>query len=142
LLTARELELTKELERLDRPPWGQAAAALAELGAAFAAMDRSRMATAYANLHAVIHRGADPAAAYEAVWSELRELFQEKAKLSQAESKRSAVLGGYVAVQDVMAVLMGMLEAVKENVPDRKARQKIQDRYNVLIGSYGNGNGR
>ena len=42
----------------------------------------------------------------------------------------------FVAADDFLAVLTGLLTAVKENVTDQDARKRIQDRYNQLLLSY------
>jgi hypothetical protein len=139
LLTARELELTRQLAEMDSPPWSQAVDALVDFEEALASKDRQRIGQALAALRSIIRRGEEPGSKYEAVWAELRELVQEKAKVTTGENKRLELIGGYVSINALMLVLQGILEAVRANVSDMKARQAIQTRYNELVGGHGQG---
>jgi hypothetical protein len=53
--------------------------------------------------------------------------------VTSAESRRLLSLGGFVAISDMMAVLMGLLDCVRQNVSDMRARQAIQNRFNELV---------
>ncbi len=133
LLCARELELTRQLARMESPPWGQAVDALNDHILAKQTGGRAKAEKALAHLQEVIRRGADPAAAYDATWAELRAIMQERAKLAVAEHRRLETVRAYVTVEELVGVLVGMLEVVRANVEDMRVRQVIQVKFNELI---------
>jgi hypothetical protein len=135
LLTTREMELTRQLSEMEAPAWNQAVTVLGELETAMESKDKTGLQKAFGDLKQIIRDGADGIAKYSQTWSELRQVIQEKARLSQAESKRLEQVGGYVKTEDLMLVLFGILEAVKTHVQDSNARQAIQTRFNALIDS-------
>jgi hypothetical protein len=131
LLRTREMELIRQLGQMEVPPWGRAVDALVTLENAM--RDKHQVKEAWANLSNVIRQGASSAGTYEATWEELRAIIQEETKVSQTEVRRMLAVGAFVRTEDLMTVLRGMLEAVRANVPEVKARQAIQSRFNQLI---------
>lgn len=128
LITARALELTKQLDS-EPPPWGKVVDLLVsceqEQGDDFKA--------AFASLAKAVREGMDKTERYEKTWAELRQIMLEKAKLTQAEHKRLEVLGGLLKLDDVLAVLCRLLEAVRIHVQDMDARQAIQAEFDEII---------
>jgi hypothetical protein len=53
--------------------------------------------------------------------------------LRQGHAPEEEKIGGYVSIQDLLGVLLGMMEAVRQNVADMRARQAVQLRFNELI---------
>jgi hypothetical protein len=133
LIALRKLELVKRLSR-PLPPWNRAVAAFRDYESALESGNAERVAESLEALRLVLTEGADAHAAYERTWNQLRELVQEKGKLSQVESKRMAVVAGYVSVTQLVAVLTAVLSEVKERVRDRVALQAIQNRVDQLMG--------
>jgi hypothetical protein len=134
LLASREMELTRDLAATEGPPWEQVVGALVDVENVMAAGDQDQSKVALSELAKIVREGADQGGRYATVWAELRQVILERTKVAQAEHKRMELVGGYVAVQDLMAVLMGLLEAVRQHVTDMRARQAIQNRFNELIG--------
>jgi hypothetical protein len=135
LLTARQLELAADLVKTQGPPWQAAVEALNDLVTA----RRADKAEKLARLSQIIRSGAEAATAYSSTWASLREVIQERTRVVTAESKRFAELGATVRAEDMMGVLVGLLEAVHQNVTDAKARNAIQNRFNQLLEAKRNG---
>jgi hypothetical protein len=133
LLATRELELVRRLRDQEVPPWGRAVDALVDLEAAVRGDDKERASDALTALATIMREGTEKANNYEATWHLLQEIFQQKAKLTLAESKHLALLGGYVKLRDLVAVIVSILQVVRENVADGKARQVIQDRVGMIM---------
>jgi hypothetical protein len=133
LLATRELELVRRLRDQEVPPWGRAVDALVDLEAAMRGDDKERASDALTALATIMREGTEKANNYEATWHLLQEIFQQKAKLTLAESKHLALLGGYVKLRDLVAVIVSILQVIRENVPDVKARQTIQNRVGQIM---------
>src|SRR5262249_13022945 len=93
LLAAREMELAKELSKTEAPPWEQAVDRLVDVENAVTTGDPEVTWETLASLAHLLRTGADQGAKYAAVWTELREVIQERAKLTVAEQKRLESLG-------------------------------------------------
>lgn len=133
LLEARELELTRKLGELQAPQWTKAAQALVEYEKSLTSNDQNAIAKGLTTLRTTICKGADGSVTYQQTWEELRDLIQDRTKVAQAENKRLADIGGFVTVEDMMGVLLGLLAAVRDHVADKSARQAIQMRFDQLI---------
>jgi hypothetical protein len=133
LLATRELELTKRLG--EQVPWGRAVDDLVDLEACLRNEDRDKTLAALAVLTHTLREGNAQAQVYESTWHELREVLQEKARLALAESKRVALLGGFVRLKDLVGVLVSILQVIREHVSDPKARQAITNRVGHIMKS-------
>jgi hypothetical protein len=140
LLSARELELIRGLGEDESPPWGRVVDALVDYERSLAGNDAAKREQALANLKTMLRQGAEQAQRYESTWHKLQELFQEKSRLTTAESKREQQLNQYVALTDLLALLTSLMACIRENVPDVGARQRIQDRYRELVNGYAHRN--
>jgi hypothetical protein len=127
------MELTKQLAQLETPPWTTTVEALNDYILALKCKDKAKTAKTLTKLQKTVREGADPAENYESAWKELREILQEKAKLVAGENRRLENIGGFVRTEELMIVLYGLLECIRENVDDMSVRDIIQRKFNELI---------
>ena len=113
LLTLRISTLLGRLED-SAPPWELV---LRKWGEA-AQRAGGSLGPEFDELRAVICDGVASAVAERQVWDELRSLVQEKTRTAAAEWSRLRDLQGLVKLDQVMALVRGVLEAVRSNVTD------------------------
>lgn len=113
LLTVRIAGLLTKLES-SAPPWETI---LVKWGEA-AAKAGGSLGPEFDELRTLMCEGAAAAVEERAVWGELRELIQEKTRTASAEWSRLRDLQGLVKLDQVLAMLRGVLEAVRANVAD------------------------
>ena len=136
LLTARTIVLLDKLNAAEAPPWGDAVEAFNDVVTAKDDVARQQALDA---LGKVIREGAGAARLQASVWAELREVIQEKAKVTKAENDRLAQLEATITVPQAVGLLQALLEEVRVVVPDetldgRKKLDRIQRRVNELLG--------
>jgi hypothetical protein len=110
VLTVRETELLDQLEKYPPPPWGDVQRALADY--LFAPAENK--AASLERLRDAVQRGPDAAQTYSRTWLELREVFQEKAKLVAVEWKRLADMKALVQVDEVIGLFMSAMDLLRE----------------------------
>jgi hypothetical protein len=130
LQSTRIAELLGQLRDHDTPAWTELDAALDALAVA-----RGKEATAAAldHLATLIRTGAASARARDEIWYEVRELCQEKAKVSSAESRRLADLQGTVRVEDALLFARALLNAARDEVKDPEVLRRVQHRCLSLL---------
>jgi hypothetical protein len=114
-LVALEVKVYEEMDRTEAPPWGQAVEALNDYKCA---QTDDGKAAALANLENVVRTGADAAASYEATEAKLRALFQERAKLVAAESRRMHEMDQFLTKERAAELGMMVMLAVRNAVLD------------------------
>jgi hypothetical protein len=115
-------ELLARLDKVKVPPWKLLAAALKKVEMARNPDEREARLEF---LFALIRTGADAFASHERTWRELRELFQERAKLVQVEHRIVQDAATTLTAEDAMALISGLLAAVKEVVLDRLGNVQV-----------------
>jgi hypothetical protein len=131
LQTARMDDLLAQLSRQEGPAWTTLVLALDLVQLA-----RSKgqgIDAALAALDGLIRSGAACARTREATWAELRALMVEKARVSAAESKRLAIMNGYITVEQGMLFVTALLTAARETVTDKVMLRKLQERTLMLL---------
>jgi hypothetical protein len=114
-LVALEVKAYEEMDRAEAPPWDQAVEALNDLKCAKG--DAARQA-ALANLESIVRTGADAAASYEATEAKLRQLFQERAKLVAAESRRLHEMDQFLTKERAAELGIMVMLALRDAVLD------------------------
>jgi hypothetical protein len=130
MLGVREMELTRRMSLAKPPAWVAANLLMSEWEAC---EDDQQAAQLRDKLRVLLKEGANAFHAYEGAWAEIREVMQEKAKLALAEHRRTEAQGGYVRLNDMMTVILGLLAVVKETVHDHVALKVIQTRFNSIL---------
>ena len=110
VLIAREAQIYERMEKFPPVPWGNLNMLGKKLDKAKSVAERIRLVT---ELREMIEQGANMAAVQRSCWAELREVFQEKAKLIVAESKRLGELQAQMPGEQVILLIRAILETVK-----------------------------
>jgi hypothetical protein len=74
-----------------------------------------------------------PGPAYEVVWTELRDVIRDKAKVTAAEVRRLVTLGGVVTTEQALLFARALLTAAREVVTDRGQLRRLQHRCLQLL---------
>jgi hypothetical protein len=126
LQTARLDDLLAQLAREEGPAWTTLVLALDILQ--LARTKGEVIDAALATLDHLIRSGAACARTRTELWSEVRALVVEKARVSAAESKRLADLSGTVTVEQALLWARALLAAAREVVTDRDQLRRLQER--------------
>ena len=125
LQTLRMTSLIMELEK-EPPPWEELQVAFR----AWAGASESSKMEAMNKLVELVQTGVSVTVDRKKVWEELRQIIQEKTRTASAEWGRLHDLNGLVKLETVMAMWRGMLEAVREKIPDR---EQLKDVVSVVM---------
>ena len=112
LLQARQIALVETLEANPAPPW-------ADVLAAASAGDMERVVE-------LARAGVSVQLLESTVWTELRELIQEKSKVSALEAKRVESLHLTMTREDAMKLVAGLIDAVTQHVKDPDTIRAIE----------------
>jgi hypothetical protein len=74
-----------------------------------------------------------PGPDYGAVWTELRDVIQDKAKVTAAEVRRLIKLQGVVTVEQALLFARALLTAAREVVTDRDQLRRLQEKALMLL---------
>jgi hypothetical protein len=129
--SARIADLLDQVSRGDGPTWGSLVLAADAYQMAKSKGQDTGAAADY--LDALVRDGAACARTREATWAELRGLMQDKTKTAAAESKRLAVLNGYVTVEQALLFVTALLAAAKEVVADKVVLRALQEKMLLLL---------
>jgi len=107
--------------------WGLAVAAMGRLERAGDDLNAAR--TALVDLKAAIDGGRTR----ERTWAEIRELFQERDRLLTGEVNRHKATADTINADRVAAMMVGMIDALREESQDRDLIRRILNRWDRLM---------
>jgi hypothetical protein len=116
-LSVRTEQLLRRLEE-PSPDWGVLEAALGTAKAAVDAKELEALQAALGELEARIAEGRKAALGDQAVWGELRQVFQERARVAVAENQRLVEAGLMLTKERALALVVAVQEAVRDAVTD------------------------
>lgn len=128
LLDARAAELEERLHpESGAQLWDEARKAYR--GALDNGAEEEARVAAMKTLGRILEQGA----AEGAVWAELYDIVDRRRKLIVAESRRQQQLQNFLPATQVQVLVMSLLAAVRERVPDRRIREMIGNDFRRLI---------
>jgi hypothetical protein len=110
--------------------WERLREAWASVDAAMRAGEVGRVEVALADLGRLIEQGASD----EETWREVADLIDRKARVAAKEWKRLVDLRQVITLEEGMALITGIMDAVVTNVADAEIRARIANQVNALIG--------
>ena len=130
LLEARGVELLKRIKEAPSLPWDEVINGLDGLAKAKGhEYDQQLLA-----LRESAARGRDATTPREKTWASLQSLFQDKARLVAAESRRLHEMSQFVTKEQALVLFHSVGDAVRENVSDPKVLAAIQSSLARLLG--------
>jgi hypothetical protein len=135
MMQAREVELIQQMSKAKGPPWGMVVEYWNDCILAARSKNKESRKVAARKLNDAIRKGFEAKGSYEAIWKELRQLYQERTKTACAEHQRLADLNALIPVEDVLSVMVAFLSRIRNHVSDRKILQRIQQDWNELVGA-------
>ena len=131
LIDSRLLDVLKRVDTGESSRiWGQLRDAVASLDAAQLIGDDVGIRFAVAGVKNLVNAGA----ADWAAWSDVRSLVQERKALVESERKRLVEAQRMIAVDQAMALLALLVDAVREAIDDDHTLRAVTDAYARLTG--------
>lgn len=131
LIDSRLLDVLKRVDTGESSRiWGQLRDAVTNLETAQVIEDHIETRFAISRIKKLVNAGA----ADWAAWSDVRTLVQERKGLVESERKRLVEAQRMIAVDQAMAVMGLLIEAVRRHVPDAVALRAITDEWSRLTG--------
>jgi hypothetical protein len=131
VITARIEQLLSQLKAAKAPSWDKVTQALNDLDVARSRGSKGKQAEAlaYDKLARIIRRGTKVAARQEAIWDDLKDTISHKTRTTQVEYRRQLELGSWLPAADLLALLKGIMEKLREvifdNVNDPKDARRM-----------------
>lgn len=77
---------------------------------------------------ALLKQGASEASKAESLWNKIHDTTEYRRKLVESESKRAKDARQMISAEELATLIQVVLAAIKENVPDRDARNRIAEK--------------
>jgi hypothetical protein len=116
-LSVRMAQLLKRLES-PGPNWSLLAESLGHVQAAVAAKELDTLQTALGELALLLDEGRQTDLTDRTVWSELRQVIQERARVAAAENRRLVEAGLMLTKERALSLVVTVQEAVRAAVTD------------------------
>jgi hypothetical protein len=130
LLKARQAEILGRLKDNPIPEWSDAERLFSEL---LSAEDDQRRLQVMEQLGVVLAQGSSASVLYESTWTELRELIQERSKVSAKETRRHFDLNAVLTAEQAMMMVRAIINAIRDTVTDPKMLQDVFARIRELL---------